>query len=238
MLSQQVFILSEVDGLAAESLQTLDGVQATKLIQEGKAVEAPTPELNSLQREIDKAVQTFRDKVKKLQASDDPVHRVEGAQEYYVNQYKQELDAKVADLEAQYEAISNEIKEEARRDLANNIENVPSDERAKATDIINEAVVSLKFGNDIGALDMLLENLPYYSGYRKLALLRELPKLSEIASGHMHEKAIESRLKRLYHELNEVRQARLIPIKVAKAIPSRGDGSYRILRQTHPAYKK
>lgn len=238
MLNQQVFLFNEVDGMPAESLQVLDGVKATKLIQEGKAMEAETPALSNIEREIDQAVKSFRDKVKKLQASDDPVHRVEGAQEYYINQYKQELDAKVEELESQFEAISSEIKEAARRDLANNIDNVPSDERAKATDIINEAVVTLKFGNDIGALDTLLENQPYYSDNRKLALLRELPKLSEVASGHMHEKAIEGRLKRLYHELNEVREARLIPVKIAKAIPSRGDYSYRVLRQTHQAYKK
>lgn len=238
MLETQIFVLNETEGMAAESLQTIDSAKAIKLIQEGKAVEAPTPVLATIQNDIDRAVQSFRDKVKKLQASNDPVHRVEGAQDYYMAQYREELDAVVAELQGKYEAISNEIKEAARRDLANNIDNVPSDERTKAIDIVNEAVVALKFGNDIGALDMLLENLPYYSDSRKLALLRELPKLSEVASGHMHEKAIESRLKRLYHELNEVRQARLLPVKIAKAIPTRGDGSYRVLRQTHQAYKK
>ncbi|MBY6087011.1 hypothetical protein [Priestia flexa] len=157
---------------------------------------------------------------------------MEGAIDYYTQQMKTELEAEVSELNRQYSEIVSGMKDAAMRDIANKKRYISEDERKAATDTVNEAITSIKFGSP-GALDVLMEQVPYMSDTRKLALLQEIGRITEASS----DQQVVAKARRLYDKLDEVRSGELLPVKIAQALPSSADTPLRQLQMTHPTYK-
>jgi hypothetical protein len=237
MMMRKVFTLNEVGEIPMNSIQQLEGTEAQRLITEGKAVAVDIPHLDDIERKIAKSVDSFRKKVADMKVSDDPVYKVDGAIDYYTDKLRAELETEVEELQRQYEGLVTGLKEAARQDLANKSDYISDTERKAATDIVNEAIASIKYGDGIGALDVLLERADYFNDTRKLALLKELARLADATTGHARQADIDRKIKSLYQKLNAVRDGELVPVKIAQALGTRGDDAFRQLRLTHSAFR-
>jgi hypothetical protein len=233
MLTKKVFMLEEMENKPINSIQVMDAAEAYKLEKAGKAVVLNFDELDEIENKINRAVKKFREKYDAMINSDDPVYKVDGAIEYYTNKMREELEKEVAELQAEYESIVESIKEEAKRDLATKVRFISDTERRAASDIINEAITSVKFGDGSGAIDVLIEQVPYMSESRKLALLQELPRLVDAVSDDKDKRKV----RQLYQRLNEVRAGDLLPIRIAEALDTNADWAFRRLKLTHRAFK-
>jgi hypothetical protein len=233
-IEKKVFTLTDVNGVQAHRLTSMDSKDAYRLESEGAVQVVELGRLENFEKDIEKKVKSFREEIKKMKESDDPKYKIEGAIDYYTNEMKAQLEKEVADLNEEYAGIVSSMKEEARRDMANQTKSIPQSERQAAADLVSEAVTSLKFSPNSGAIDVLLENAPYYSDSRKLALIGELGRLADAVESN---KGASAKVKSLYQKLNEVNNGSLIPVRIAESIPGSADGAFRRLRLTHEAYK-
>ncbi|MBH9965582.1 hypothetical protein [[Bacillus] enclensis] len=234
MEMKKVFLMKEVNGAQAETIQSVDTRQAYKLESEGAAHVLDLGHLDNYEREINKKVEKFRADVRKMKESQDPKYKVANAIDYYTAEMKAQLEQEVAELNDAYSSTVAAMKEEARRDLANQTKSIPASERQAAADLVSEAITAVKMRPNSGAIDVLLENANYYSDARKMALLNELGRLADAVE---KDATASRKVKMLYGELNKVNSGAMLPIRIAEAIPSSADGALRRLRLTHESYK-
>jgi len=220
-----------------QTIQSVENSEAHQLEQGGKGKIVDLGDLDVIEQQIEKAVDKYRAKYTEITTSDNPVYKVEGAVDYYTAELKAGLDAEVTELQTKYEGLVNGMKQAAKEDLANQSEFISDKARQEASDIINETVLAIKYGDPIGAINTLIENANYYGDTRKLSLLNELSRLAEATNGHPRQKEIDRKIKSLYHKLNEVKEGRMLPIKIAEALSPRGDDAYRRLTMTHVTFK-
>jgi vacuolar-type H+-ATPase subunit I/STV1 len=233
-MEKKIFTLKEVNGVGAHKLTTVDYREAERLEAEGSAMAVDFGTLDNYQKDIDAKVANFRAEIKKMKESQDPKYKVDGAIDYFTAELKAKLEKEVAELNNEYSSTVAAMKEEARRDLANQTKSIPASERQAAADLVSEAITSVKFSPSSGAIDVLLENAPYYSDSRKLALIGELGRLADAVES---DKSASAKVKSLYKKLNEVNAGSMLPVKIAQAIPDRADISFRHLKMTHAAFK-
>jgi hypothetical protein len=233
-IEKKVFTLKDVNGVEAHRLTSMDNKEAYRLESEGVVKVVELGRLEDYERDIESKVKSFRAEIKKMKESQDPKYQVEGAIDYYTAEMKAQLEKEVEELNNEYSSTVASLKEEARRDLANQTKSIPASERQAAADLVSEAITSVKFSPSSGAIDVLLENAPYYSDSRKLALIGELGRLADAVES---DKSASAKVKSLYKKLNEVNASSMLPIRIAEAIPSRADISFRHLRMTHAAFK-
>jgi hypothetical protein len=237
-MEQKIFLLQDDGERTAESIHIYDAAVATKLVTEGRAVPVDIPNLDEIERQIDKKVDRFRREIEEIKRSDDPKYKVEGAMDYYSKQLREKLEAEVTELQVRYEGIHAGMLEAAKVDLANQSRFISETERHTANSIVNEAITAIKYGNAVGTLDVLLENASYYTETRKQAVLGELARLSEVIKGHAREKELDKKIGAIYHKLNASREAELIPVKIAQALSSRADTAFSHLKKTHIAFRE
>jgi hypothetical protein len=233
-MEKKVFTLKDVNGVEANRLTAMDTKDAYRLESEGVVKVVELGRLENYERDIENKVKSFREEIKKMKESQDPKYKIEGAISYYTEEMKAQLEKEVADLNEEYSSIVASMREEARRDMANRTKSIPQSERQAAVDLVSEAITSSKLHANSGAIDVLLENAPYYSDSRKLALLNELGRLADAVESN---KEASRKVKTLYGELNKVNDDSLIPVRIAESIPNRADGAFRRLRLTSAAYK-
>lgn len=238
MLTNKIFLTSDVEGLPSNSIQVMDAGKATELQSSGKGVVLSESKLDNIEREIAREVANYRKKYDEIVNSDNPVYKVEGAIDYYAAEMKEELDRKVTELNGQYAGIVQAMKDEAMKDLANKRRHIPEDERKAARDVVSEVITAIKFGDGRGALETLIDQAPYMTETRKFALLQEITKINEASTGHVFERSLQDSAKRLYNKLDEVRDGEMLAVKIAQAIPSNADTPYRHLKMTHQTFKK
>lgn len=200
----------------------------------GKIVELG--KMDELENRVSRAVEQYRKKCETLKTSDNPIYKVEGAEEYFTAQYQVELEYEVEQAQAEYKSFVDGMKDAAMRDLANKTRYIAESERKAAADIVAEAVTSIKFDNGDAALNTLIDSVPYMNESRKLALLQHVDKLADAAQGRYNHKELTSNVKRLYSALNDVREGDLFAVNVAKSLPDSVDGAFRRLRLTHGSY--
>ncbi len=238
MLTNKIFLTSDVEGLPSNSIQEMDSAKTIQLQNSGKGVVLPEGQLDNIERQIKNLVNDYREKYNEIVNSDDPVYKVEGAIDYYTKKMKVELESDVLELNEQYIGIANAMKEAAMKDLANKRRHISEDERKAARDVVSEVISAIKFGDGRDALKMLIDQAPYMTETRKFALLQEIAKINEASSGHKFEQALQESAKKLYQKLDEVRDGDMLAVKIAQAIPSSADLPYRQLKLTHPTFKK
>lgn len=233
-IEKKVFTLKDVNGVEAHRLTSMDNKEAYRLESEGAVKVVELGRLEDYERDIEKKVKSFREEIKKMKESKDPKFFVDGALDFYTAEMKAQLEKEVEELNNEYSATVASLKEEARKDFANQTKSIPASERQAAADLVSEAITSVKFSPSSGAIDVLLENVNYYSDSRKLALINELGRLADAVEA---DKSASAKVKSLYKKLNEVNAGSMIPVKIAQAIPDRADISFRHLRMTHEAFK-
>jgi hypothetical protein len=237
MLTNKVFLTSDVEGLPSNSIQTMDAAKALELEKEGKGVVIADNKLDEIERNINKAVDDYRKKYTEMTTSENPVYKVEGAIDYYASEMKEQLEREIKELNEQYSMMVHAMKEEAMKDIANKRRYISDDERKAARDVVSEVITAIKFGDGRGALETLIDQAPYMNETRKFALLQEIARINEAATGHVFERALHDGAKRLYRKLDEVRDGETLAVKIAQALPTRVDTRYRTLKMTHPSFK-
>lgn len=236
-MNAKVFLTSDVDGLPSQSIQTMDSKKAYKIEQSGQGVVVNFGNLDAIENQIESAVNKYRKRYEEMISSPRPEFKVEGAIDFYANEMKAELEAEVTELNRQYAEIIAGIKDAAMRDLANKKRYISEEERKAARDIVSEAVTAIKFGDGRGALETLIDQAVYMTDSRKLALLQEIGRINEAATGHTFERALQDSAKKLYNKLDEVRSGEMLPVKIAQALPDSADYPYRRLKMTHVTFK-
>ncbi|AQX53353.1 hypothetical protein [Priestia flexa] len=231
-MNKKVFLTADHEGLPSQSIQQMDVTEAMHLEASGKAVSVNLSNLDEIENAIERLVADYRKKYDAMTKSEDPVYKVEGAIDYYSKQMKAELETEVAALNSKYEAIVASTKESAMRDLANKRRYISEDERKAARDVVTETVASIKFGN-IGVIDTLIEQVPYMTDSRKLALLQEVGRIAEATNNS----AVVKKASSLYMELDAVKSGELLPVKIAQALPDSADLPLKHLKMTHPTYR-
>lgn len=231
-MNKKVFLTEDYNGMPSQSIQQMDVTQAMHLEASGKAVPVSLSNLDEIENAIEKLVADYRKKYDAMTKSEDPVYKVEGAIDYYSKQMKAELETEVAALNSKYEAIVASTKESAMRDLANKRRYISEDERKAARDVVTETIASIKFGNT-SVIDTLIEQVPYMTDSRKLALLQEVGRIAEATN----DSAVVKKARSLYMELDAVKSGELLPVKIAQALPDSADLPLKHLKMTHPTYR-
>lgn len=238
MLTNKIFLTSDVEGLPSNSIQEMDAAKTMELQNAGKGVVLSESKLDNIEREIAREVANYRKKYDEIVNSDNPVYKVEGAVDYYAAEMKAELERKVTELNGQYVEMVQAMKDEAMKDVANKRRHISDDERKAARDVVSEVVTAIKFGDGRGALETLIDQAPYMGESRKFALLQEIGRINEASTGHTFERSLQDSAKRLYNKLDEVRDGEMLAVKIAQAMPSYADTPYRQLKMTHPTFRK
>lgn len=231
-MNKKVFLTADYNGMPSQSIQQMDVTEAMNLEASGKAVSVNLSNLDEIENAIEKLVADYRKKYDAMTKSEDPVYKVKDAIEYYSKQMQAELETEVAALNSRYEAIVASTKESAMRDLANKRRYIPEDERKAAQDVVTEIIASIKFGNT-SVIDTLIEQVPYMTDSRKLALLQEVGRIADSTS----DSAVVKKARSLYMELDAVKSGELLPVKIAQALPDSADLPLKHLRMTHPTYR-
>ncbi|MCG7314931.1 hypothetical protein MHL30_17570 [Priestia flexa] len=231
-MNKKVFLTADHEGLPSQSIQQMDVTEAMHLEASGKAIPVSLSNLDEIENAIERLVADYRKKYDAMTKSEDPVYKVEGAIDYYSKQMKAELETEVAALNSKYEAIVASTKESAMRDLANKRRYISEDERKAARDVVTETIASIKFGNT-GVIDTLIEQVPYMTDSRKLALLQEVGRITEATN----DSAVVKKARSLYMELDAVKSGELLPVKIAQALPDSADLPLKHLKMTHPTYR-
>ncbi|KZB91757.1 hypothetical protein A2U94_09755 [Bacillus sp. VT 712] len=231
-MNKKVFLTADHEGLPSQSIQQMDVTEAMHLEASGKAIPVSLSNLDEIENAIERLVADYRKKYDAMTKSEDPVYKVEGAIDYYSKQMKAELETEVAALNSKYEAIVASTKESAMRDLANKRRYISEDERKAARDVVTETIASIKFGNT-GVIDTLIEQAPYMTDSRKLALLQEVGRITEATN----DSAVVKKARSLYMELDAVKSGELLPVKIAQALPDSADLPLKHLKMTHPTYR-
>ncbi|AST93259.1 hypothetical protein BC6307_19350 [Sutcliffiella cohnii] len=230
-------MLTNVYDFVKQTLTKMDAVEAHKYQDAGKGRVVELTQMDALENRVDSAVAKYRKRCEEIKTSDHPQYKVEGAQEFFTKEAQAELEKEVADIQAQYETFANGMRDAAMNDIANRVRLINDIDRKMASDIISNAVTSIKFGGGTSEIDSLIELVPHMNEGRKLALLQEVGKLTEAVKGRHDEKALTNQIRGLYRALNDVRSGEYFAMNVAKALPTGVDGAYRRLRITHPSYK-
>ena len=236
----KVFMMTdaEVKGnvYGMDQYYSVDKEDASKLVEEGKAIQYGNDELDSYDKSIEKTVQEFRRRYEKIATSKDPRYKYEEFFRETVNEFKREMEAEVQRLQAEYAEIVKDVREEAHRQRANLTRNIsPSDEKG-AKQLMSELVGVAKLDGVEKAVERIENDMKYFSEGRKLAIANELHLLIGISD--RDDIAFKQRLRALSNKLREDSEGVELAARMAGALSDHIGGAYTRLKSTHPSYKR
>lgn len=190
--------------------------------------------LKEIERQIEKAVEDYREAVRKIRTSDDPIYNDPAKQDYEIKKLRTQLDANVAELKAKYQAEADVLIEEAERSAALSVATASDSDKSIVNQRLDEftADVTLAYSKDdkLAAYDRLIESLKYFDLPKLLYLRRSL---SDVIARIGDDETALRKLRELNAELQKINtseQERIEELRELKR--AGGDIAYRTFKLT------
>lgn len=185
--------------------------------------------LHQIEKEIERAVESYKKAVREIQTSKDPIYQSPEKQEYEISKLREQLDANVAELKAKYQAEADVLIEEAERSAALSVTATSDSDKSIVNQRLDEftADVTLAYSKDdkLAAYDRLIESLKYFDLPKLLYLRRSL---SDVIARIGDDETVLRKLREMNAELqkiNTAEQDRLNELRELKR--AGGDIAYR-----------
>lgn len=190
--------------------------------------------LQRIERDIERAVETYKRGVQAIKTSDDPIYNDPAKQDYEIKKLRTQLDEGVAELRAKYQAEADAAIEEAEKRAAISVTGVGESDKVIVNQRVAEFIadVALAYSNDdkLAAYDRLVDALRFFDRAKLYHLRRSLP---DIVAKIGDDKTVLRKLRELnsgLQEINTAEQERLDELRELKR--AGGDIAYRTFKLT------